>query len=204
MDEGGKDQGGKHQEVKARTEDFFPLKKRFVLEAFKNLDSSDNSDDVKKAVDEEIGILGRTNVYASISFGDLLEPNRETVITQMRRGIAICHQALRLGANRKLPKFTEEFVQKYDEEQNEKVGEYLNREQLDHYQHQAELAIKQRNVKNFREFEPEISKIVENKLRARSKSWQPEQDRIYAGFMDTYFLFREGCGDSKNFQQVPR
>lgn len=201
MAEGAQDQGGKHQEVKATIKDFFPLKGRFVLEAFKNLNPPNNSsDDVKKAVDEEIGILGRTNIYASISFGNLLEYHPDkTVAAQLRRGNAICHQALRLGANGELPKFTEEFVQVYDDEQDRKVKEELNEKQLK--PSEGVLPRRLKNVARFREFEPEISKIVEKKLRAGSRRWRPEQDYIYAGFIDLYFLFREGCSNPKNFWQ---
>lgn len=201
MDEGGRDQGRKHQEVKTTIEDFFPLKKRFVLEAFENLDPRNNSDDVKKAEAQETLLLGKTNPYALISFGNLLESYTETVAAQVRRGNIICHQALRLGVNGKLPKFREEFVQEYDEDQDKRVEEELNRQQLQ--PHQGALPKRQENVARFREFEPAISKIVERKLRTGSKHWLPEQDNIYSGFMDLYFLFREGCSDPKNFQPTP-
>ena len=201
MSEGAKDQGGRSQEAEVAILDVFPLKRQSVLTAFRNLYSPKDSSDVKRAVDEEIGILGR-NVHALISFGNLSEPYSEPVATQKRRGNAICHQALRLGAKGELPKFTEQFVQAYDDEQDERVGEELNREKPQS-RALAELLIKQNNLAKFREFEPEISKIVEGKLRAGSKHWQPEQDYIYSGFMDLYFLFRDGCSNPKNFQQNP-
>ena len=200
MSEGAKDQGGQNQEVKTIILDVFPLKKQSVLTAFNNLGYQKNSNDVKKAVDEEIGILGKTNIYASISFGNLLEHYTEDVAADTRRGNAICHQALRLGLKGELPKFTEQFVQAYDDERDRKVEEELNREKPQS-RALAELLVKQKNIAGFREFEPAISKIVERKLRAGSRHWQPEQDHIYSGFMDLYFLFREGCSDSKNFQK---
>lgn len=204
MAEGAKDQGGRHQEIKTTVEGLLSLKKLFVLEAFKNLDPHNNSDDVKAAVDEEIRILGRTNIYASISLGNLLEYyTDEDVVAQKRRGNAICHQALRLGTNGELPKLTGQFVQAYDEEQDIKVEEELGRENPQS-RALAELLIKQKNLAKFREFEPVISKIVERKLGSRSRHWQPEQDQVYSGFIDLYFLFREGCSDPKNFQTNPR
>lgn len=203
MAEDAKDQGGKHQERKPIISDAFSLQKEFVLAAFQNLNPRNNSASVKAAVDEEIRILGRTNIYASISFGNLLEYyTDEDIVAQKRKGNAICHQALRLGANGELPKFTEEFVQNYDEEQDRKVEQELKRENPQS-RALAELLIKQKNLAKFREFEPEISKIVERKLRAGSRGWQPEQDQVYSGIIDLYFLFREGCSDPKNFQQNP-
>ena len=203
MDETGKDQGGRHQEVKTTIiQDFFPLKKESVLDAFKNLDPRNDSSDVKTKEAQEIRILQKTNPYALISFGNFLEYYTENDAAQLRRGNVICHQALWLGANGELPRFTEEFVKDYDDEQDAIARREFNDKHLQPYP--RELLKRQSNIARFREFEPEISKIVERKLRAGSKSWQPEQDRTYAGFMDTYFLFREGCSDPKNFQKAPR
>ena len=199
MAEGAKDQE-RNPETKAAILDLFPLKRQSVLIAFTNLDPRNNSFHVTKAVEKEIGILGRTNIYASSSFGNLIGSYTEDAAAQLRRGYAICHQALRLGAKGELPKFTEQFVQGYDDEQDRKVKEVLNREKPQSVP-LAELAIKQKNLAMFREFEPVISKIVESKLRAGSRQWKPEEDDIYRGFMDLYFLFREGCSDPKNFAE---
>ena len=202
MGEGDKDQGGRSREAEVAILDAFPLKRQSVLTAFKNLGHQKDFNDVKKAVDEEIGILGRTNIYASISFGNLLEYYTADVTTQVRRGNAICHQALRLGSKGELPKFTEEFVQAYDDEEEKKLGE----ERFDGKQmslQQAGVAKRQAKVDRFREFEPAISKIVERKLRAGSRQWKPEEDGIYKGFIDLYSLFREGCSDPKNFAEKP-
>lgn len=201
MGETGKDQEGRHREVKTTIQDFFPLKKESILDAFKNLDPRNDSSDVKTAEAQEILRLQKTNPYALISFGNLLESYTEAEAAQLRRGNVICHQALWLGANGELPRFTEEFVQAYDDEQDAIARREFNDKYLHPYP--RELLKRQSNIARFREFEPEISKIVERKLRARSKSWRPEQDRTYAGFMDLYFLFREGYSDPKNFAEKP-
>jgi len=200
MSEGTKDQGGKHQERKPVLLSIFPLNKESVLTAFKNLDPRKDSSDVEKAVDKEIGILGRTNIYAAMSFGNLLDYYTKDVAVDRRRGNALCHQALRLGARGELPKFTETFVQAYDDEQEEMAEKELDDTHLQ--PSQVALAKRQENVARFREFEPKMSKVVERKLRI-GLGWLPEEDQIYKGFMDLYFLFKEGCSDPKNFAESP-
>ena len=57
------------------------------------------------------------------------------------------------------------------------------------------------NLVMFRNLEPEFSKIAEEKFG--EPGWIPEDDFRYAGIINLHLLFREGCGDPKNFQVSP-
>ena len=62
--------------------------------------------------------------------------------------------------------------------------------------------MRRQRIVMFRNCEPEFSQIVEERLSSGS-DWKPEEDLVYIGILDAYFLFREGFGNPENFQEKP-
>lgn len=193
------------QEKQPIVRDLFPVEKEYVLTAFKSLDPQDESSSVRAEVEDEGLILKTTNPHAFASFENLVvDYYPEIHEVKMRWGILICYRALRLKAVSKkvtLPELTQKFVQDYDEEQD-KMAEKKADEKISYQSKtQTGLEIKREHISEFRNLEPEFSQIAEGKLRVGS-DWLPEEDRIYLGIIDAYFLFRKGFSYPKNFSKA--
>lgn len=184
------DEGARNPEKKIVVSDLFPIKQQSITAALGELN-----------LDEERRMLSNDNRHVFDSFEELRESHREDKAKQSLLGNLICYCALREEARSRggvLPRLTKQFVHDYDEEkekdvQNELLGKKLSKNKVGQQIRRAKVVM-------FRNFEPEFSRIIEEKF-GDQPNWRPENDSRYSGVINLYLMFRAGCGDLKKFSK---
>ena len=203
------DEGGKDQEVKPIISNLFPLKEQSVLAAFSNLSPKENPHAVGEAANEEKHVFDTTNPHVSAYISDFVNDLTKRgvhseMIDQVGWGVLMCHRVLREEAASQggvLPTLTDEFIEEYHQDDLNEIKRVTIEDRLT--LKQTAVQVSNRRLLMFEKSEPKFSKIVREKLGLKLDELA-KQDLKYSGIVDLYWLFKKGCSDSKNFQQVPR
>jgi len=195
-------EGAIEQEKQPIISDLFPVSKQSVLTAFGELSPTENPTGAEAAAMQEMKILSETNLdVLDYDLRILAQIPREAG-DQLLGGVLVCHRALREEARARggiLPTFTDEFIQKFHNKGVKTLQARIVKEQIS--VHQAASELTRLHLVEFENMEPEFSETVKRKLSVQP-DWDPEKDLGYAGFINTYLLFRQGCSDPKNLQSA--
>lgn len=194
------DEGGAELEKQPDVSKIFPVSEKSVLSAFKNLSLTENPTGALAESNKEIEIFSEINPHLlDYDEGILMQlPGEEG--DRLLEGILVCHRALREEAEARgvvMPSFTNEFIEEFHNKALEGLRTIIDDKKIPIHQ-AIDESVKLR-LDEFQNMEPKFSEIVRKKLNV--PDWDPARDFKYLGITNTYFLFREGLKDPKNFQR---